>query len=214
MKKSSMFVSLMVAAMAVAATAPAQVRELSPVTEEMLLYPSPNDWLMYSRTYDAQRFSPLDQINTGNAGSLVEAWSRPLDLGTIESIPLVHDGVMYALVPRSSDQGLRTSMAASRGPSVLQVKVVVSQPSAPLPPWDSRSRGKIGAASGASRTEKWSTAMSEPPPAPAASYGAWGQQIPVWQSMLFPQSASESQSLVQRATPEPPWKQVSAQTAS
>lgn len=107
-----MFVSLMAAAAFVAAVAPAQVRELSPVTEEMLLDPSPNDWLMYSRTYDAQRFSPLDQIDTENAGSLVEAWSRPLDLGTIESIPLVHDGVMYALVPRSSDQGLRTSMAA------------------------------------------------------------------------------------------------------
>ena len=30
----------------------------------MLVNPSPDDWLMYSRTYDAQRFSPLKQITT------------------------------------------------------------------------------------------------------------------------------------------------------
>ena len=33
-----------------------------PVTQKMLENPSPDDWLMYSRTYDAQRFSPLKQI--------------------------------------------------------------------------------------------------------------------------------------------------------
>jgi hypothetical protein len=43
-----------------AAIAPAQVvKDFVPVTEEMLLHPSPDDWLMYSRTYDAHRFSPL-----------------------------------------------------------------------------------------------------------------------------------------------------------
>ncbi len=35
---------------------------------EMLLKPSPDDWLMYSRTYDAQRFSPLKQITKQNVG--------------------------------------------------------------------------------------------------------------------------------------------------
>ena len=44
-----------------------------PVSEEMLLKPSPNDWLMYSRTYDAQRFSPLNQITTQNVSQLREA---------------------------------------------------------------------------------------------------------------------------------------------
>ena len=37
----------------------AQVKNFVPVTTEMLRNPSPEDWLMFSRTYDAQRFSPL-----------------------------------------------------------------------------------------------------------------------------------------------------------
>ena len=49
-----------------AAIAPARsqvVKNFVPVTPEMLLHPAPGDWLMFSRTYDAQRFSPLKQIN-------------------------------------------------------------------------------------------------------------------------------------------------------
>ena len=33
----------------------------APVTSKMLENPSPNDWLMYNRTYDSQRYSPLKQ---------------------------------------------------------------------------------------------------------------------------------------------------------
>ena len=39
------------------------------VTDQMLANPSPYDWLMFSRTYDAQRYSPLKQnITKGNIG--------------------------------------------------------------------------------------------------------------------------------------------------
>ena len=31
---------------------------------------------MFSRTYDAQRFSPLNQVNKQNVGQLTMAWSR------------------------------------------------------------------------------------------------------------------------------------------
>ena len=34
------------------------VKDFVPVTQDMLLSPSPDDWLMYSRTYGAQRYSP------------------------------------------------------------------------------------------------------------------------------------------------------------
>jgi hypothetical protein len=43
------------AALALASAVLAQVQNYKPVTQEMLLNPSPNDWLMYSRTYDAPR---------------------------------------------------------------------------------------------------------------------------------------------------------------
>jgi len=36
------------------------------VTPERLLNPEPQNWLMNHRTYDGQRFSPLDTINKTN----------------------------------------------------------------------------------------------------------------------------------------------------
>ena len=47
---------------AIASVTLSQARRFTPVTTAMLQNPSPDDWLMYSRTYDAQRFSPLNQI--------------------------------------------------------------------------------------------------------------------------------------------------------
>ena len=81
-------------------------RTFNPITEEMLKNPSPNDWLMYNRTYDAQRFSPLKQINKGNVADLRMAWSRQQGTGIQEGIPLVHDGVMYLQAPGSVVQAL------------------------------------------------------------------------------------------------------------
>jgi alcohol dehydrogenase (cytochrome c) len=72
----------------------AQMQKFTPVTDQMLRNPSPNDWLMYSRTYDAFRDSPLTQINTKNVKNLRMAWVRGLDDGVTETIPIVHDGVM------------------------------------------------------------------------------------------------------------------------
>lgn len=76
-----------------------------PVTAEMLRNPAPQDWLMYSRTYDAQRFSPLDQINKENVSSLERVWSKPLPAGVIEVIPIVYRGVMYLATPGGRDGG-------------------------------------------------------------------------------------------------------------
>src|SRR5258708_30606640 len=56
-----------------------------------------SNWLMYGRTYDDHRFSPLKQINEETVGKLGLAWSR--ELGTtrgLEATPLVEDGVIYA----------------------------------------------------------------------------------------------------------------------
>ncbi len=84
---------------AVHGTAQQPGRNLVPLTEDNLKNPSPNDWLMYDRTYDSQRFSPLRQINESNVGQLKLAWSVTLGPGAQESIPLVHDGVMYLDAP-------------------------------------------------------------------------------------------------------------------
>ncbi len=56
----------------------------------------PGNWMSHGRTYDEQRFSPLDQVNSENVGELGLAWSYKLDVdrGT-EATALVVDGVMY-----------------------------------------------------------------------------------------------------------------------
>jgi PQQ-dependent dehydrogenase (methanol/ethanol family) len=92
-----------------AAALVAQVQNFKPVTEEMLRNPSPNDWLLFSRTLDAQRFSPLDQINKSNVGQLRMAWSRGLAAGNTEGIPIVHDGVMYLVSPGAIVQALNAA---------------------------------------------------------------------------------------------------------
>ncbi len=57
----------------------------------------PGNWMTYGRTYDEQRFSPLQQITAENVGQLQLAWHYDLDAShrVQESTPVVVDGVMY-----------------------------------------------------------------------------------------------------------------------
>ena len=57
---------------------------------------TPGDILTYGMGYSNQRYSPLKQINTTNAGKLVPKWSYSLNNPQgQESQPIVHEGVMY-----------------------------------------------------------------------------------------------------------------------
>ena len=98
MIRTLIFAALVIFAVLVP-TATAQVENFAPVTQQMLESPSPNDWLMFNRTYDAQRFSPLNQINQQNVGRLRMVWSRGLPAGTQETIPIVYRGVLYTIMP-------------------------------------------------------------------------------------------------------------------
>src|SRR5687768_14141644 len=56
----------------------------------------PNQWVMTGRTFDLQRYSPLDQISTSNVKNLKAAWT--MSTGTLrghEGNPLVIGNVMY-----------------------------------------------------------------------------------------------------------------------
>src|SRR5215470_10055984 len=54
------------------------------------------EWLTHGRTYDEQRFSPLEQINTNNVKNLGLAWFGDLDTARgQEATPLVIDGTIY-----------------------------------------------------------------------------------------------------------------------
>ncbi len=54
------------------------------------------EWLSVGRTYDEQRFSPLDKIDTKNVGQLGLAWSHQFDTDRgQEATPVMVDGVLY-----------------------------------------------------------------------------------------------------------------------
>jgi len=56
----------------------------------------PQNWLAHGRTYGEQRYSPLKQINAGNAAQLGLAWAVPMgSYRGLEATPIVVDGVMY-----------------------------------------------------------------------------------------------------------------------
>src|ERR1700751_5182546 len=118
-KLSVVLVSLLISLVIVAqAPKPAGPRTFTPVTQKMLENPSPDDWLMFSRTYDAQRYSPLKQINKQNVGQLKMVFTFDMPAGTTETIPLVHDGVMYLTLPN----GAVRALDAATGQTVWEYK--------------------------------------------------------------------------------------------
>jgi alcohol dehydrogenase (cytochrome c) len=88
------------------------------VTPDRLANPEPGNWLVNHRTYDSQRYSPLEQINKANVKSLKLAYAVAIG-GTsanenLESTPLAEDGflyvtdqwgVLYKIDARSGDAG-------------------------------------------------------------------------------------------------------------
>jgi alcohol dehydrogenase (cytochrome c) len=85
-----------------------EVRKYVPVTDEMLLHPDPNDWLMIRGNYQAWSHSPLTQINSRNVHDLRLEWVWGMNEGTgaNEPSPLVHNGVIYLVNPDNLVQAL------------------------------------------------------------------------------------------------------------
>ena len=56
----------------------------------------PGNWLAHGRTFDEQRYSPLDQISVDNVANLGLAWYHETESKRgLEATPIVVDGVMY-----------------------------------------------------------------------------------------------------------------------
>ena len=73
------------------------IQNYVPVTDQMLLNPSPNDWLMVRGGYRGWSHSQLNQVNKQNVNQLQLAWvwSMTDNVGANEPTPLVHNGIMY-----------------------------------------------------------------------------------------------------------------------
>jgi alcohol dehydrogenase (cytochrome c) len=71
------------------------------VTEDRLLNADkdPNHWLMFYRTYNGWRYSPLSQVNRQTVRKLVPKWIFSLgEVGNQEATPVVNNGVMVVPV--------------------------------------------------------------------------------------------------------------------
>ncbi len=76
-----------------------QVRDFTPVTEETLRRPDPNDWINWRRTSDNWAYSPLAKITKQNVKQLQLVWSATSPTGTGQESTLVYKGVMYWPTP-------------------------------------------------------------------------------------------------------------------
>ncbi|HSP66767.1 MAG TPA: PQQ-binding-like beta-propeller repeat protein, partial [Bryobacteraceae bacterium] len=146
----------------------AQVQGYRPVTAAELANPSPNDWLSFSRTYDDQRFSPLNQITRQNVGQLRMAWSRGTPAGTVESTPLVRGGTMYIMTATGGVMALN----ATNGD--LLWEYTRPQPPAPAAPAAGAAGGGRGAAPAAGGRG-----------APARVYNSRSKTFSIFDDLIF-----------------------------
>ena len=75
-----------------------ETASLAPVTWDRLVNAAdePQNWLMYSGTFDSKRHSGLDQVHNRNVHRLELKWAYQLSaLDRAETTPLVVDGVMF-----------------------------------------------------------------------------------------------------------------------
>src|SRR5215831_9673822 len=78
------------------------IANYTPVTDQRLQNPEPQNWLMYRGTYAGWGYSALDQITAKNVKKLVPLWS--FSTGVTEghqSPPMVNNGVMFITTPQN-----------------------------------------------------------------------------------------------------------------
>ena len=99
----SRFINATLALLAAVALAPSAVSAQGIDDARMKAANADNaNWLLHGRDYGNQRFSPLDQINTGNVSKLVPKFIYQTGIaGTFQATPIVADGVMYISTPFS-----------------------------------------------------------------------------------------------------------------
>lgn len=99
-------------------------RPYKPVTEEMLLNPPAEEWLMWRGTYDNHGYSKLDKINKETVKDLELAWAWPMaEAGIQETVPLIHDGIMFL----QTSNGVVEALDAKTGDLIWQYRHVMAE---------------------------------------------------------------------------------------
>jgi PQQ-dependent dehydrogenase (methanol/ethanol family) len=105
MRTTNLIKWCLVLAIAALGTCAASAKHASRVNDKALRDATQNagEWLTNGRDYTEQRYSPLKEIDASNVSKLGLAWyyDTGSDRGTVETTPIVSDGVMYATLPWS-----------------------------------------------------------------------------------------------------------------
>jgi len=110
------------------------------------------DWHNINRDSGATRFSPLNQINSGNVATLAQAWTFPMTGGG-SSVPLVVNGAMFVssgrrVVAIDGDTGKEVWEFTLPAPAAPAAPPAAQQAPAPAPPVAPPAAPVAGAAPG------------------------------------------------------------------
>jgi alcohol dehydrogenase (cytochrome c) len=83
-----------------------EVKNFTPVTDDMLRHPDPGDWLMIRHDYHANNYSALNQITTQDVKDLQLQWVWAMNEGTNQAAPIVHNGILFIMNPGNVVQAL------------------------------------------------------------------------------------------------------------
>jgi alcohol dehydrogenase (cytochrome c) len=84
-----------------------EIKNFTPVTDDMLRNPPPGDWLMARRNYQAWSYSPLADVNRKTVKDLKLAWVWAMnDAAANQNMPLIHDGILYLVNALNTVQAL------------------------------------------------------------------------------------------------------------
>ena len=136
-------------------TVAGEVKNFTPVTDEMLRNPAPGDWLTIRRDHFASNYSPLNQVTRDNAQDLQLVWVAPMaEGGTNQPAPLAHNGTIFinntggiiqALDGKTGDliwEQRLGSNTASRGITLYDDKLYIAMSNAHLVALDAKT-GKV-----------------------------------------------------------------------
>jgi PQQ-dependent dehydrogenase (methanol/ethanol family) len=156
-------------------TVSGEVKNYVPVTDAMLRNPPPSDWLMARRNYQASSYSPLGEITRDNVKDLKLAWiwSMREQGGANETMPLVHNGIIYLFNTGNVIQALdgrtgdliwenevgplaQVGMGAMRNIAIYEDKLILATTDARLVALDARNGKLVWETAIADRTKGYS----------------------------------------------------------
>lgn len=84
------------------------MEKLRPVTDDRIrrAHDEPENWLVFRRTWDQWAHSPLASINRDNVRGLTLAWASGMNPGRNQQEPVVVDGIMFLIHPKSEIEAL------------------------------------------------------------------------------------------------------------